>query len=151
MWNDLLIYRKVLRKNNQFATKARLELFRAFRGPDALTVAQVIKLTPRQNAASVYRNLELFEHLGIVTRVKLGNQTKFELSELFRQHHHHLFCTTCGQTFKLTETPALENELKTLSQINNFHPSYHQLEIMGTCDYCYVNRVPAKTKRPGAE
>ncbi len=149
MRNDLSVYRSHIKKQGYFSTQARLQLFKAFRAREAMTVPQILRLIPRQNAASGYRNIKLFEEIGIISRVKFGNLARYELSEMFRDHHHHLFCISCGKTIQLPENDALEKAIAPLGNMNNFHASYHQLEIMGICNYCHVNKIASKIKRPG--
>jgi len=86
--------------------------------------------------ATIYRTIELFERLGIVTRINVGWKYRVELSDVFTDHHHHLHCTNCGKVIDLPSNPMLETMIDTLSAKADFSPRGHTLEIFGLCPAC---------------
>jgi Fur family ferric uptake transcriptional regulator len=126
-----------LKKNGYNVTKARQIVFDALAASEPVTTNELIKkVSPKVNRASVYRTIELFEKLGIATRLQIGWKHKIELSDLFHNHHHHLTCLKCGDVIDVAEDFVLENEIARLSYVHKFKAVDHQLEIRGFCKNC---------------
>src|ERR1051326_1321717 len=50
------------------------------------------------NLASVYRTLQLFCRMGVLVSVdRVEDGQRYELSDDYRAHHHHLVCRDCGR------------------------------------------------------
>lgn len=129
-------FKNLLKTNNHFITKPRLRLFDILQSHPALSLKQLIKLVDLHDQVTVYRNIDLFEKLGIVSRIRLGWNTKIELSDLFKHHHHHFTCLRCGCVIDLPEDSVIENQIQCLVQQYGFNPTDHQLEIRGHCKNC---------------
>jgi Fur family ferric uptake transcriptional regulator len=97
---------------------------------------QLVAHCSEMDRATVYRNVELFEELGIVQRLQIGWKYRLELTDNFVHHHHHLTCTQCGTVTALAEDEQLERRLLGLAHALNFTPLDHQLEIRGLCTNC---------------
>lgn len=126
----------LLKKNNLFITKPRLRLFEILQHHPALTLKELINLTTKHDQVTVYRNINLFEKLGIINRIRLGWNTKIELSDIFIHHHHHMSCTKCGKILDLAHNQNIEKEITKISHLMKFKPLDHQLEIRGICLKC---------------
>ena len=62
--------------------------------------------------SSVYRNLSVLEHAGVVRRVITeGGFARFELAEELTEHHHHLICSTLRPVEDVTIPPDLETTM----------------------------------------
>lgn len=133
---ELQKFKTVMRQNGSFVTKQRLELFKYLQASPAVTINKLITDLPGQDQATVYRNIKLFERLGIATRLQLGWNSKLELSSSYHDHHHHMSCTSCGKVVAWEEDPAIELRIQTLALKLGFIPEDHQLEIRGLCQSC---------------
>jgi Fe2+ or Zn2+ uptake regulation protein len=133
-------FRKLLKSNGHFITKPRLRLFALLQKHNEMTIKQLITLLDRHDQATVYRNILVFEELGIINRLRLGWQSKLELSDLLHEHHHHATCNDCGKTISLPEDPALEKHIYNLSTGTGFSIATHTLEIRGLCASCQIKR-----------
>lgn len=118
-----------------------MRLFGHLQHHPALTLKQLIKRIDKHDMVTVYRNVELFEKLGVLTRIRLGWETKIELSDRFEHHHHHLTCTNCGKTLVLKENPTIERELSRIGHGTGFKITDHSLEIRGLCKICQTTNV----------
>jgi Fur family ferric uptake transcriptional regulator len=136
MNEEIKEFKRLLKIHRYYVTKARLRLFAILQNHPALTIKELIKLSAKNDQATVYRNIIVFEKLCIVSRLQLGWHSKLELSDMFRYHHHHLTCTTCGDVVALPDNQILEREISQLAKSHDFKPSDHQLEIRGTCKNC---------------
>lgn len=136
MNKELLRFRKLLKAKGYFVTKPRLRLFAMLQQHNTLTIRELIARLPHQDQATVYRNIKVFEELGIISRLHLGWNSKLELSDAFEHHHHHITCTSCGKVWVLKEDPLVEEHIAKLSKKNGFRPMDHQLEIRGLCQSC---------------
>ncbi|MDZ7744836.1 MAG: transcriptional repressor [Candidatus Saccharibacteria bacterium] len=63
----MLVIQKDSESHGHFVTKQRMRLFFIMQKHNALTIRDLIKLLPRQDQATVYRNIRVFERLGIIT------------------------------------------------------------------------------------
>ncbi|HEY3314618.1 MAG TPA: Fur family transcriptional regulator [Bacillota bacterium] len=92
---------------------------------------------PEIGLATVYRTLDLFEHLGLVHRVDLGaGRGQYELAAAEPRHyHHHLICVQCGriQEFGDDLLDKLEAEI---TRKADFTVVDHTLRVYGYCADC---------------
>ncbi len=131
-------FKQLLRSNGYFVTKARLRLFAVLHHHPEVSIKQLVKLADKNDQATVYRNLNLFEQLGVINRLRLGWHSKVELSDMFQHHHHHFTCLKCAVVTSLPENQMLESQIEHLARSQNFRPTDHQLEIRGVCKSCQV-------------
>ena len=133
-------FKKLLKKNGYFLTKPRMRLFGHLQNQPALTFKDLMRLNKQHDEVTLYRNIELFEKLGIVNRLRLGWNTKIELSDIFQHHHHHFSCTSCGKVIPLPEDSLIEKRIVSLMSDQRFKATDHQLEIRGLCTRCQDNQ-----------
>jgi Fur family ferric uptake transcriptional regulator len=136
MSSPLQQMKTTLKAHGYSFTKPRRQLFAALEAHESQTMHQLVAHCPDIDRATVYRNVELFEELGIVQRLQIGWKYRLELTDNFVHHHHHLTCTRCGVVIALTEDAELEARLLNLATGLNFQASDHQLEIRGLCENC---------------
>lgn len=131
-------FKALLKKHGFSVTQPRLRLFKLLQHRPAVTMQKLVALLTSHDQATVYRSIDLFEKLGIVNRLRLGWQTKVELSDIFRHHHHHFTCIKCSRIFTLPDDTVIEQRIAGISQSGNFHMVDHQLEIRGHCPRCQI-------------
>ena len=136
MTPEIKLFRSLLKKNGHFITKPRIRLFAILQNHNTLTIHELIALLDRHDQATVYRNIKLFEELGILRRLQLGWHSKLELSDVFQHHHHHMTCTNCAKVYILRDNPVIESEIARISHNSSFRAIDHQLEIRGLCKNC---------------
>lgn len=83
---------------------------------------------------TVYRNLEAFEHAGIVNRIPTeSGKSLYELNA--EQHHyHHIICRKCHRTEKLETCEVMK--LEKLASDLGYSEITHVLELYGVCETC---------------
>ncbi len=91
--------------------------------------------------SSVYRNLSVLEHAGVVRRVVTeGEFARYELAEELTEHHHHLICSSCGTVQDVTIPRDLETTMDRtvdrLAKRSGFAQVRHRLDLIGTCRSC---------------
>ncbi len=120
--------------------------------------------TPRQIAeavggercdlVTVYRSLKLFERLGLVQRIELGDGlARFEIADddVHGHHHHHLVCRECNRIVRL-EMCILADVERALSRRYGYAEIGHRLEFFGTCPDCQkAEAQPRKKGKPGKD
>jgi Fur family ferric uptake transcriptional regulator len=115
-----------------------MRVFQELKNLDApCSLAQLVQLTSDSiNRSTVYRTLDTFEKIGIITKVYTGWKYKVELSEIFRSHHHHMTCSRCSAVVSFDEPHELIEALKIIGSNNNFTIKSHNLELSGLCKNC---------------
>lgn len=135
--NDITRFKQILTQHNYHLTKAREATFRLLLGPEPQSINQLLsKANGTVDRVSVYRNLELFEKLGLVHRMYVGWKYKFELSDEFLAHHHHLSCLDCGQVIDIEDEQHIDEFIQTVAATFHFLPRRHQFEVDGYCQEC---------------
>ena len=126
-----------LRRVGQRVTPQRLVILGALRPGEHLSAdevfARVEPLLPGVNRSTVYRTLELFRDLGLVSMTDLGGGARqFELIEAL---HHHLICHRCGAILELDD--ALVDPLRDgIRARYGFAPAIDHLAVFGFCAAC---------------
>lgn len=118
-------------------TDARQELFEFLsKTQQPVTAAEITKnLQGSQHFVSVYRNIDALLKAGVVKQVPQGFKNRYELSDLFKPHHHHVTCESCGNSVSV-EDPRVESLMKELTKEAGLMPTKHHFELYGICKNC---------------
>lgn len=131
---------ETLKRAGYSTTRARTCVFDLLDGSEAITMHELSQLAGKTvDRASLYRNIELFEKLGIVQRLRIGWKYKIELSDTYSHHHHHITCLGCQRVTVIDEHGAIEALINDIAKHATMTAASHQLEIQGYCANC----VPA--------
>lgn len=98
----------------------------------------ISKKYPDIGIATVYRNMQLFEELKIVTRLTLADGiARYEINDLSeeRHQHHHLVCLNCGKLIEIGEDLLGPLEQK-ITRETGFQIEDHDLKFFGYCKEC---------------
>lgn len=129
--------KSVLVANNYHLTQARKKTFELLVHPEPQSIREIlIKNNGAVDRVTIYRNIDLFEKLGIVHRLYVGWKFKLELSDKFIPHHHHLSCLRCHKIIDIQDEHSIDEFIKTVSARFNFEPQQHHFEVSGYCDKC---------------
>jgi Fe2+ or Zn2+ uptake regulation protein len=106
-----------------------------------LSMPSILEHSPTMAQSSVYRNLGVLEHAGVVRRIVTpDDHASFELAEDLSDHHHHLICSSCGVIEDFVVPEQLEDELSRVlsgaARQHRFTVSAHTLDLFGTCKTC---------------
>ena len=126
-----------LRRVGQRVTPQRLVILEALRPGEHLSAddvfARVEPVLPAVNRSTVYRTLELFSELGLVSVTDLGGGAR--VFELIDELHHHLICHRCGAILELDDD--LVEPLRTqIRDRYGFAPAIDHLAVFGFCTVC---------------
>jgi Fur family ferric uptake transcriptional regulator len=136
-----------LRAIGQRVTPQRLLVLAAFARPgEHLTAdevyARVGPLAPAVNRSTVYRTLELFRDLGLISETDLGGGVRhFELLDDGR--HHHLICRACGGMLVLDDD-LVEPLRDAVRARYDFDAAIDHLAIFGLCAACQHEMADGK-------
>lgn len=137
--DDIYNFRQILSSNGYRFTTAREATFKLLISPKPQTIRQILnKAHGKVDSVSVYRNIDVFEKLGIVHRIYVGWKYKIELSDEFIEHHHHLSCLLCGKVIDIEDEKHIDYFIKEVARKFDFTPRRHQFEIDGYCNDCYA-------------
>jgi len=126
-----------LRAAGQRVTPQRLTILGVFTPGKHLSadevVARVEPLLPAVNRSTVYRTLELFRDLGLISETDMGGGVR--QFELLDGRHHHLICQACGGDIELDD--ALVGPLREAIQARyGFAAGIDHLALFGRCAEC---------------
>lgn len=141
-----------LRRTGHRVTTQRLVILGALQADEHVSAEEVLSRVERQlpavNRSTVYRTLELFRDLGLVSETDLGGGVRqFELIEETR--HHHLICHGCGAITEFDD--ALVAPLRqALRDTHQFDATVDHLAVFGWCAACAADRQQPAPIPPGA-
>lgn len=118
-------------------TKAREATFRLLISAEPQSMNEILQRAKGTvDRVSVYRNISVFEKIGLVHRVYIGWKYKLELSDEFTGHHHHLSCLKCGLVIDIEDEKHIDTFIREIADSFGFQPRRHQFEIDGYCRSC---------------
>ena len=135
---------QILSDHNVSITNPRilvLETLLENKGPITLDELQKV-LKNKVAKSTLYRVLNDLKKIGILDEfTSPENQTVIELILEDRTHHHHLFCSDCGEIIDVELSDQFENfldlEIKKIEEKFKFKISDHRVEMFGQCtDQC---------------
>ncbi|HEX5456688.1 MAG TPA: transcriptional repressor, partial [Candidatus Saccharimonadales bacterium] len=109
-----LKFEEMLDKRLLRLTAERKTLFRHLAGLESpVSIKELASsLSSQMDQVTVYRNITLFEELGVINKIYSGWKYRIELSEQFRPHHHHMTCTNCGKIIPISLGERMENAIE---------------------------------------
>ena len=135
---------QILSDHNVSITNPRilvLETLLENKGPITLDELQKV-LKNKVAKSTLYRVLNDLKKIDILDEfTSPENQTVTELILEDRTHHHHLFCSDCGEIIDVELSDQFENfldlEIKKIEEKFKFKISDHRVEMFGQCtDQC---------------
>jgi len=135
--------REILSEKNISITNPRivvLEQFLKYKKPMSIEELQDV-LKGQVATSTLYRVLNDLKNINVVAEfITPENTTMIELSLHEDEHHHHLFCKTCGDVvdieLSLGFEQKLSNEIKSIEKNLFFTIEEHGLELFGECSEC---------------
>ena len=135
--------REILSEKNISITNPRivvLEQLLKYKKPMSIEELQDV-LKGRVATSTLYRVLNDLKNINVVAEfITPENTTMIELSLHEDEHHHHLFCKTCGDVvdieLSLGFEQKLSNEIKSIEKNLFFTIEEHGLELFGECSEC---------------
>ncbi|HEY2140748.1 MAG TPA: transcriptional repressor [Solirubrobacteraceae bacterium] len=137
-----------LRAHRLRVTMARRAILQALFAANGPLAAEVIVRAAGQresslDAASVYRNLEAFEHAGIVRHVHLGHGPGL-YALVGEGEQEYLYCERCGAARSVR--PAELDEVRELVRERfGYTPRFAHFPIVGLCACCATAEASPRT------
>ena len=136
--------KKILSDNNVSITNPRILVLEALLdNKSPITVDELLtKLENQVEKSTLYRVLSDLKKINILQEfTNLENQSVVELLLDTDSHHHHLFCSDCGEIIDVEMANEFEEklskEIKRIEKKFNFIIEDHRLELFGKCtDLC---------------
>jgi len=135
--------RQILVDNNIPITQPRLLLLEILLKSDGpLKIQEVIKLSKGKLAiSSLYRIINDLKNFKLINEFQTLENTKVvEFADVKDEHHHHIFCESCGAVYDFEVDSHIEKELE--KEIIKIKSKYdiivksHSLELLGLCKTC---------------
>jgi Fe2+ or Zn2+ uptake regulation protein len=131
-----------LRRQQQRMTSVRGHIVEVLASTDRpLTIPEILASGRGLAQSSVYRNLVVLEHVGVVHRLVTRDEfARYELAEDLTEHHHHLVCSNCGRIEDLPASDSIERSVAAAvaqaARKVGFRTEQHRLDLVGTCADC---------------
>jgi Fur family ferric uptake transcriptional regulator len=136
--NPLQIQQKIKKLGFRW-TRPRQQVIEIFsRHDQPFTIQDVFgKLGGKKtDLVSVYRSVNLFlKHGVLVTVDSVAEGKRYELSDEYRSHHHHVICQACGEVKDIHDC-GLEKLEAGIAKETGFKILRHDLKFMGLCRRC---------------
>ena len=135
--------REILSENNISITNPRiivLEQLLKYKKPISVEDLQD-NLKGQVATSTLYRVLNDLKKINVVSEfITPENTTMIELSLHEDEHHHHLFCKSCGDVIDIELSLGFEqklsSEIKSIEKNSFFIIEDHGLELFGRCSEC---------------
>lgn len=121
-------------------TVPRLKIYQLFHEPDrkhlsAYEIQEILHTSDAKiNLATIYRVLNQFEELGLITRHDFDeDRAVYELTD--SEHHDHIVCNSCGKVIEFCDD-IIEERQSQIAKKHNFTMLDHCLIIYGSCEDC---------------
>lgn len=127
---------QTLKDKGHKTTRRRQDILTFFTQADGFRTAKELHdyMTTLYDGISfdtVYRNLHLFNDVGILDTTELNGEKHFRI-KCADHHHHHFICRKCGHTRKINHCPM--DQLTT--SLEGYHIEDHKFEVYGLCPAC---------------
>ena len=139
---------------NKTATEILIEKNISITSPRLLIIEEILinknpisieklqkKLEGKVALSTLYRALNDLKSVEIIKEFTTTDSiTMFEVLDLEEDHHHHLFCTNCGDIVDINLSKRFEKnidaEVSKIEKNFNFEIKDHTLELLGLCSKC---------------
>ena len=132
---------KFLKENNCKITPQRLAIYNILKEskdhPNADSIYRKLEPAyPTISLATIYKSLELFDHLGLIQVINIGeNSFRYDCKAF---SHPHLICSICHKVEDLNVDYFKDLTYKVESS-TNYKISKQQLSFYGVCPECASN------------
>ena len=139
-------FKNMCQARNLRLTQQRLEVFRAlvssFEHPSAEDVFETVRpVLPKISLDTVYRTLSSLEEAGLITRVGVSNQARYDAH---MEPHYHFVCTKCGEVYDIF-LPKGERVAAVPQDIEKFGKVMAvNLQFRGICKQCQRTAADVK-------
>ena len=122
-----------LKRNQMRSTTLRRQIFNFLaESNEPQSIQKIIQAVDDSHFVSVYRSLDALTRIGVLKRVPIGLKYKYELSESFKPHHHHVTCEQCGMSISI-ESSEVEDLMERITLEAGLRPTKHHFEAYGVC------------------
>lgn len=138
---DETVHRRLSDDRQRYTPSRRSIVHELERSDRPMSIPELLAAQDGLAQSSAYRNLAVLERAGVVRRIVTHDDfARYELAEVFTEHHHHLVCTSCGVVEDVLLPSNVEAELdeclRHIAARHDFEGADHQLELIGTCARC---------------
>jgi|TARA_B100000214_G_C23961206_1_gene625367 Fur family ferric uptake transcriptional regulator len=132
----------LLEKNLSITSPRKLIIEEIIKNSNPISIESLQKrLEGKVALSTLYRALNDLKSAEIIKEFTTTDSiTMFELISLGEEHHHHLFCTSCGKIIDIDLSKKFEKnvdaEVVKIEKNFNYKITEHTLELLGLCSKC---------------
>lgn len=134
--NNIQHLEESLKQHSLSMTRVRKEIFSiVLESATPMTMQDIIIAAQRVHYVSVYRTIDTLLQIGVVKQVPIGFKNRYEVSDKFKPHHHHVTCERCGKSVAIHDEK-IEQLMKNVTMHTGMQPTKHHFEAYGICSDC---------------
>ena len=132
----------LLEKNLSITSPRKLIIEEIIKNSNPISIENLQKrLEGKVALSTLYRALNDLKSAEVIKEFTTTDSiTMFELISLGEEHHHHLFCTSCGKIIDIDLSKKFEKnvdaEVVKIEKNFNYKITEHTLELLGLCSKC---------------
>lgn len=132
----------LLEKNLSITSPRKLIIEEIIKNSNPISIESLQKrLEGKVALSTLYRALNDLKSAEVIKEFTTTDSiTMFELISLGEEHHHHLFCTSCGKIIDIDLSKKFEKnvdaEVVKIEKNFNYKITEHTLELLGLCSKC---------------
>ncbi len=133
--------KKLFRNEGLKSTPQRMAVIHVLHSSEKyLSINEILdsvkEFLPKTGLATIYRTLEMFVELGLVTRVHFPDGChSYTISP--KDHSHQMVCTKCDTVINFPDCP-IEGLNETLMKQKGFKINNHFVQLFGECEDCRI-------------
>jgi Fe2+ or Zn2+ uptake regulation protein len=134
--NEMRQFEVALKRYGLSVTKSRKTVFQLLlTASHPMTIQEIITGNTSSHFVSVYRTIDTLLQVGLIKQVPIGFKNRYEVSDEFKPHHHHVTCEQCGTSVAINDA-AIEERMNQITQRSGMQPTKHHFEAYGICVKC---------------
>lgn len=125
-----------LKAHGMSITKPRTRIFEYFLMAERpVTIQELVAENNTIHYATIYRTIHSLMQTGVIQQVPIGFTYTYELSDVFKPHHHHVTCEVCHKSM-IVHSRDIENLMHRVTIQAGMQPTRHHFEAYGICQAC---------------
>jgi len=132
----MTLFEQTMKSHHMRISNGRRDIFQVLSdASQPLSIQEIVARIDSAHFVSVYRSIDALRKVRIIKQVPQGFKNRYELSDSFKPHHHHISCERCDYSAEINDK-RIESLMKELAAKSGLTPTTHHFEMYGICEKC---------------